>query len=475
MKKTFLYRLMFMMFILSCAVVLGVSLYSRSLVGFLTNEMESNIEARLKEVSKMGASLVTAEELALYREPQDMNLPGYQALRRKLLDFAAATDVIYVYYLRGEGSDKMQFIVDNDFDETTRVGLDTPPSDVALVPGLGEALLGRVSSPSLGSYMAGWEGLLSAYAPVFDARGQVAAVCGADINDEMIVSAKRRENMFRILQIAAVVVVFASGILCLAGYSREARFAREANIFKSKFLSSLGHEMRSPLAAMSANAQLAAELLAADMSNAGAARGEEITKEIRGALEAVSQEAGRLARMSSAAVTLGAEQSESGRFGEKSGLDIARLVATMCEIYRPMIEHRGNRLVADIPGGGPDDPIRVYGNTDELSEVLVNFISNANEHTRDGEIRVRASCEAGTVTVMVSDDGCGMEAGVLPGIFERRPRKRASGKTGGIGLSICREIVEGHDGQIGIESEPGKGTRIFFRLPVMDKATGSER
>jgi|GEM_PF-5451671 len=477
MKRTLLYRMMFMMFVLSWAVVLGVALYSRSLVGFLTNEMESNIEARLKEVSKKGSSLVTAEELAAYQKPQDMDLPDYQALRYKLRDFAIDAGVLYVYYLRAEGADKMQYIVDNDFDEATRVGLDTPPSDVALVPALNEALSGSISSPPLGSYMAGWEGLLSAYAPIFDQQGQVAAVCGADINDEMIVSAKRRENMLGVLQIAAGAVVFASGVFCLAGYAREARFARESNIFKSRFLANLGHEMRSPLAAMSANAQLAAELLTAALPDAGAC-GDEIVKEIKGALEAVSHEAERLARMSGAAVTLGAELSKDMQRGEKSVfdiLDMARLLRTVCEIYRPMIERRGNHIVTDVFGesGEPCDT-RVYGNVDELSEVLVNLISNANEHTHQGEIRVTASREAEFLTVTVSDDGDGIEAGVLPGIFKRQPRKSICGKTGGIGLSICREIVEDHKGRIGIESAPGKGTTVFFRLPAMERVPGDE-
>jgi len=188
MKRTLLYRLMLIMLVLSCVTVLGASLYSWSLVAFLTNEIKNNIE------------------------------------------------------------------------------------------------------------------------------GRVIAACGADINDEMIVSVKRRENMLRILWIAAVVAVFAGGALCLAAFAREARFAREAESFKSNFLAGLEYETKSPFSAMSANAQLAAELL-----DAGARDDEimkeiqetlEIVKEIKGVLETVNHEAERLTRMSSAPVTFEAEQSE---------------------------------------------------------------------------------------------------------------------------------------------------------------------
>ena len=221
-------RLMATMFVFSCAVVLLVSFYSRSTASFLTVEMEKSIQAWLKETSKRGAEMVTLEELETYKKPEDMNLPGYQNLRRKLIDFAADSGVLYAYYLRPLGGDKFQYIVDNDPDESTIVNLNTPPTDISKTPGLPEALLGHVSSAGLGSYMSEWGGLLSAYAPIFDPQGRVAAVCGVDINDEMIVSAEQREKFLAILIIVAVIIVLASGILCLTGYKREARAAREA-------------------------------------------------------------------------------------------------------------------------------------------------------------------------------------------------------------------------------------------------------
>ncbi|MCL1940783.1 MAG: SpoIIE family protein phosphatase [Synergistaceae bacterium] len=227
-ERALISRLMLAMFIFSCAAVLAVSLYSRSVVAYLTLEMEINIQSWLKETSRRGAAMITAEELASYQTPEDMSLPGYHELRKKLVDFAAESGVLYVYYLRPTERGKFQFIIDNDFDENTRVGLDSPPDDVDETPGLQGALDGKVSSPGLGSYMTDWGGLLSAYAPIFDARGNVAAVCGIDINDELIVSAEEREKLLGILEIAAVILVLASGALCLTGYRREARLAREA-------------------------------------------------------------------------------------------------------------------------------------------------------------------------------------------------------------------------------------------------------
>jgi signal transduction histidine kinase len=123
----------------------------------------------------------------------------------------------------------------------------------------------------------------------------------------------------------------------------------------------------------------------------------------------------------------------------------------------------------DIPDGLP----HVIGNADELSQVLVNLITNANKHTIGGEITVtagRASKTNKKISVTVSDAGEGIEPEALPGIFERRPLIRQGNPesndlgVNGVGLSICRDIVERHGGRIQIQSERGMGTSVTFTL-----------
>jgi len=178
------------MFVLASVAVLGTSLYSRALVRFSMKIMEQNIESRLMETSKRGSGLVSAEELDIYREAKDMELPGYQTLRLKLREFAEDSGVLYAYYLRPENG-MLQYIADNDFDTATKVDLNTPSLDIALTPAAAPALLGEVSTSDLGDYKNGWDGLLSAFAPVFDKDGNVAAIFGVDINDELLASASR--------------------------------------------------------------------------------------------------------------------------------------------------------------------------------------------------------------------------------------------------------------------------------------------
>jgi len=230
---------MTLLFIFFSVVLLGALFFSRTLVAYLTHEMEINIQAWLMETSKRGAALVAAEELETYQTPDDMSRSDYQALRYKLADFSNDSGVLYVYYLRALDNDNFQFIIDNDFDEATRVGLDTTPASIAQTPGLPEAFLGQVGITELGSYMTGWEGLFSAYAPIFDNNGNVAAVCGIDINDEIIVSARQREKLLGFLSIAATILVFASGILCFASYRREALLAHNVKKTVEEFARSI--------------------------------------------------------------------------------------------------------------------------------------------------------------------------------------------------------------------------------------------
>ncbi|MDR1206776.1 MAG: hypothetical protein LBL26_15055 [Peptococcaceae bacterium] len=234
------------LFLFSALLVFAVTSYAGRLAGFAADTMEYNIEQRLLAVSRMGAALVSSAELDQYREREDMRKPEYQALRRKLLAFSEEAEVLYVYYIREENG-KLQFIVDNDFDESTRVGLDTPPSDPEMTPGIEAALSGRAVCPGLGNYSVGWDGLLAALAPVFDAEGRVAAICGVDIMDEPIVGVRRMMRVFAAVQAVSVAAVFLSGIAGLWMYRREAVRANNESKVRAVFLARMSSEIHGPI------------------------------------------------------------------------------------------------------------------------------------------------------------------------------------------------------------------------------------
>ncbi len=120
----------------------------------------------------------------------------------------------------------------------------------------------------------------------------------------------------------------------------------------------------------------------------------------------------------------------------------------------------------------------VWGDPARIEQVLVNLLSNALRHTAAGEIKIRAAAEADFVWIAVIDTGVGISAEDLPHVFERfwradRSRDRASGGSG-IGLAICRRLVELQGGQIIAKSELGAGSTFSFSLPIQPTASKLE-
>jgi PAS domain S-box-containing protein len=116
----------------------------------------------------------------------------------------------------------------------------------------------------------------------------------------------------------------------------------------------------------------------------------------------------------------------------------------------------------------------VLGNDAQLSQVFQNLLSNAIKYRKPGErpqIHISASSQDGQATFRVQDSGIGFKqqyAEQIFGLFKRLHGRSIPGS--GIGLALCRRIVERHKGRIWAESEPGRGAVFFFTLPVADGA-----
>lgn len=107
-------------------------------------------------------------------------------------------------------------------------------------------------------------------------------------------------------------------------------------------------------------------------------------------------------------------------------------------------------------------------------QVLVNLVSNSIKFSEKGKtVWIEAELFNDYVELAVRDEGRGIPADKLPQIFDRfhqvSAEDGARGKGTGLGLSISKALVEAHDGTIGVESELGKGTRFWMRLPRGDK------
>jgi signal transduction histidine kinase len=140
------------------------------------------------------------------------------------------------------------------------------------------------------------------------------------------------------------------------------------------------------------------------------------------------------------------------------------LVEAALDAHRSLAAGRDLQLAAVVhPDAG-----EVLADRDRLSIVFANLLTNAIRHTQaGGQIEVRAKPTNGVVRFEVADTGEGIPQEYLQQIFEKFYRvPGAPSGSAGLGLAIAKEIVEAHGGEIGVESEVGRGSTFWFTLPL---------
>ena len=218
---------------------------------------------------------------------------------------------------------------------------------------------------------------------------------------------------------------------------------------KSDYLSNLGHEIKTPLTVLSLNIQRASRLFET---------GGEMNK-IEKALDNAGNETDRLIRMAEAAIELADMQESRGRMRE---LDVAGLLAHCADTYRVFLEKRGNSLTLHLQ----EDLPRMEGTSDSFVQVISNLLSNANAHTKNGEIVIEASANEDVIKVVVRDNGEIIDDDILYRVFERGVSSRGST---GLGLPICKNIIEAHGGKIELDNAGNQGVMVTITLPIYSK------
>ncbi len=144
--------------------------------------------------------------------------------------------------------------------------------------------------------------------------------------------------------------------------------------------------------------------------------------------------------------------------------DLTELVRRSARGLSDLVTETNVELKTDLPETLPEIEL----DADRISQVINNLVKNAIRHTESGEVRISLEERPEDIVVKISDTGAGIPEEKLEHVFDRfyRADSARSGKDGsGLGLSIAKELVEAHDGEIWIDSEPGKGTTVSFSLP----------
>jgi energy-coupling factor transport system substrate-specific component len=228
LAKAVMFRLVLGMFFISALMTLLISeLVNRQTDNYRTTVIEVTGHHLTSAVTAL-SQLVSVEELDLFHTVEDMNKPEYEQIRERLMEFGKNNNVFYAYYWRDCGNGTFQYIIDNDTDPETQVH-PGQFNDIVQDAERG-ALAGNISVADLGSYSIGWEGLLSAYAPVYDRQGNIYAVAGVDISDEFIFLQHQDAHKMTLLQLIVVPISVIFGVLNMFLYRRKAVQIEEAHV-----------------------------------------------------------------------------------------------------------------------------------------------------------------------------------------------------------------------------------------------------
>jgi two-component system, NtrC family, sensor histidine kinase KinB len=228
--------------------------------------------------------------------------------------------------------------------------------------------------------------------------------------------------------------------------------ARRIEELRDDMVATVAHELKTPLTSLRMAVHLLVEEAAGPLSGPQADllhAARQDCERIQGIIDDILD----LARIQSGRVELRREPLQ----GEE-------LVAAVVEGYLVSASEKAIELRAEALPGGP----RIMGDRERLELVLRNLVSNALKHTpTGGRVAVRCLSEAEALRFEVEDCGEGIAPEYRARVFDRFfqiPGRRAGGS--GLGLAIAREIVEAHGGTIGVDSEPGRGSRFWFRIPA---------
>lgn len=226
---------------------------------------------------------------------------------------------------------------------------------------------------------------------------------------------------------------------------------RRASAVEARLLADAAHELRTPLAAMRLELDLAA-------------RPGRSPESLREALDSVGEEVDRLARIAEHLLQL----DEASRSRPGADVDLVGLLEQRLQRARPLLLSRGLLLRQE---DGPTS-VRLQGDADALGRAIDNLLSNAARHAH-GAVRCSITLRDGRASLAIEDDGPGIPEAELEAIFAPFHRRERDHEGAGLGLAIVREVAVRHGGEVQTGRSSFGGARFVLDLPLAAAATNA--
>jgi len=228
---------------------------------------------------------------------------------------------------------------------------------------------------------------------------------------------------------------------------------QDATRHKSQFLANVNHELRTPVSAIIASARLVLRKTEGQIPQLQRAN-------LQGLLRTTEHLLGLISSL------LDLSKIEAGRMDVRvEPVQVEELIQGTLSSIEPTLKQDHVRLIREI---APDLPT-LNTDRDKLRQIILNLLGNAVKFTEEGEIKVSASQQNGSLKLAVADTGIGIEKGALHHIFEEFRQGEMSSNMNyggtGLGLAIAKRFVNLLGGEIGVDSEVGKGSTFTVTLP----------
>jgi PAS domain S-box-containing protein len=238
--------------------------------------------------------------------------------------------------------------------------------------------------------------------------------------------------------------------------------AERATRARDEVMAIVVHDLRNPMNTILTSATIIGDSLEKQAEKGVGSFNPALSADLKTCVEAIQSSIKAMDRL--ICDLLDVARMEAGSFSiQQTHVDIGALLEETLKLCQSQARAKRITISAEIPAGLPP----VNGDRDRLDQVLSNLLGNAFKFTPEGgQVVVRARKVDASVEITVEDSGLGIPAADLPRIFDRYWRgDRASRDGAGLGLAICKGIVDAHGGNIWVESALGRGTTFRFTVP----------
>ena len=437
------------------------------------NQKEDYYQVRMMQVETAAAAVDYEDVEALKGTSEDIGTPAYERLLAQLTRVKRSDPSIrFVYFMRPRNGE-LVFLVDAeestspDYSPPGEIYEEAKPEDFLVFEGKQPAVA-KIEGPITDR----WGTWISATAYVLDDKGKPIALLGTDVDvDRALGSFEETRRMGVIFNaLAAALLVLASLQWIIWSHNNKKRKLlrqemeeslvklnvelQEANRLKMDFIQLASHELRSPVTAVSIAIQTAEKVLAPKLDD------DEMLL-----LEVARSGSSRLVDLLNNLLDLTRLEAGDLAFKPKD-MDARDLVNKTVRLYEPLASKKGLSLSAEMPEG----ELSAFVDPQLILRVLENLVGNAIKYTRSGGIVVSAGEDGDKLRFGVKDTGVGISEEFEDEVFEKFARYDYPGehppeKGSGMGLALCRGLVEAQGGRIWFETVEGKGTTFYFEIP----------